>query len=154
VPRFDTPTREVASCERRQHLSLSRRLRVEGTDSKKSYTVLPRRSQPSIQRDTWCAIRLLAFSPIATLKNEDQPPPSRETRSAESIQDSGPQYCRSVFSRPSRGNTWQQVEPSRRLAHRDSNAQKQLHYFPMREVPGESRTRAHGIAGRSKNRQI
>jgi hypothetical protein len=71
VPRFDTPTREVMSCERNQHLSLSRRLRVEGTDSKMSYTVLLRRSQPSIQRDTWCAIGLLAFSPIATLKHKD-----------------------------------------------------------------------------------
>jgi hypothetical protein len=65
-----------------------------------------------------------------TLKNEDQPPPSRETRSAESIQDSGPQYRRSVFSRPSRGNTWQQVEPSRRLAHRNSNAQKTAPSYP------------------------
>jgi hypothetical protein len=36
------------------------------------------------EADTWCAIRLLASSPLATLKIEDQPPPSRETRGAES----------------------------------------------------------------------
>jgi hypothetical protein len=72
----------------------------------------------------------IVSSPFATLKNEDQPPPSRETRSAESIQNSGPQYRRSVFSRPSRGDTWQQVEPSRCLAHRNSNAQKTVPSYP------------------------
>jgi hypothetical protein len=36
----------------------------------------------------------------------------------------GPATSRSIFSRPSKGNTWQQIGPSRRFAHRDSKAQK------------------------------
>jgi hypothetical protein len=75
----------------------------------------------------------IASSPFATLKNEDQPPPSRETRSAESIQDSGPQHRRSVFSRPSRGDTWQQVEPSRL-------AQLQRPLFSESHLAGKVRT--------------
>jgi hypothetical protein len=42
----------------------------------------PRRQMslgPLDWKDTWCAIRLLSFSPIAILKHKDHPPPSRET---------------------------------------------------------------------------
>jgi hypothetical protein len=106
VPRFDTPTREVASCERRQHLSLSRRLRAEGTGGKKSPQYCREDQNRPSKRDTWCAIRLLASSPLAALKIEDQPPPSRETRSAEGIQDSGPPSCRGDQNRPSKRDTW------------------------------------------------
>jgi hypothetical protein len=42
----------------------------------------------------------IASSCITTLKNEDQPPPSRETRSAEGIQDPGPQSRRNDPGRP------------------------------------------------------
>jgi hypothetical protein len=37
----------------------------------------------------------------------------------------GPTVSRSIFSRPSKGDTWRQAEPSRRFAHRDSKAQKE-----------------------------
>jgi hypothetical protein len=42
----------------------------------------------------------IASSRIATLKNEDQPPPNHETRSVEGIQDPGPQSRRNDPSRP------------------------------------------------------
>jgi hypothetical protein len=57
---------------------------------------------PSIQRDV-ARLGSIATSRIATLKNKDQPPPSCETRSAESAQELGPQYCRDDQDRPSRG---------------------------------------------------
>jgi Ni/Co efflux regulator RcnB len=68
-------------------------------------------SRPS-RRSTWCTIGLHRL--LALREFEEQGPTSshHETRSAESIQDSGPQYRRRVFSHPSRGDTWQQVEPS------------------------------------------
>jgi hypothetical protein len=36
----------------------------------------------------------------------------------------GPVVSRSIFSRPSKGDTWRQTEPSRCFAHRDSKAQR------------------------------
>jgi hypothetical protein len=45
----------------------------------------------------------IASSPFVTLKHKDQPPPSHETRSAEGVQDPGPQSCRDDQDRPSRG---------------------------------------------------
>jgi hypothetical protein len=38
MPKFDTPTREVASCERCYHLSPRQWLHVEGTDKERSQT--------------------------------------------------------------------------------------------------------------------
>jgi hypothetical protein len=36
----------------------------------------------------------------------------------------GPATSRSIFSHPSKGDTWWQTEPSRHFAHRDSKVQK------------------------------
>jgi hypothetical protein len=36
----------------------------------------------------------------------------------------GPTTSRNIFSHPSKGDTWQQIEPSRRFAHRDSKVQR------------------------------
>jgi hypothetical protein len=35
----------------------------------------------------------------------------------------GPAVLRSILSRPSKGDTWRPIEPSRRFTHRDSEAQ-------------------------------
>jgi hypothetical protein len=63
-------------------------------------------------------------SPIVALKHERQPPPCRETRSAEGVQDPDPQYCREDLSRPSTGDTWRMIKPPRRFAHRDFKVQR------------------------------
>jgi hypothetical protein len=81
-------------------------------------------SRPS-RRSTWRTIglhRLLALRDF-----EERGPASSQPRDAKCRKHSGlgPTVSRSVFSRPSRGDTWQQVEPSRRFAHRDSKAQKE-----------------------------
>jgi hypothetical protein len=86
-------------------------------------------SRPS-RRSTWRTIGLHRLLALRDFEERGPASSHRETRSAESVQDSGPQYRRSVFSRPSRGDTWQQVEPSRRLAHRNSNAQKTAPSYP------------------------
>jgi hypothetical protein len=54
----------------------------------------------SSQRDTWCAIRLSAFSPIVTSKRKEQLFHIPETRSVEDVPDPGPQYYR-ISSGPS-----------------------------------------------------
>jgi hypothetical protein len=57
----------------------------------------------ALERDTWCAIWLYRLAHFIALKHKEQPPPSHETRSAEGVQDLGPQYCRDDQDRPSRG---------------------------------------------------
>jgi hypothetical protein len=118
MPKSDTSTREVPSSERREHPG-PQKCRED-------------RSR-QIQRDTWCAIRLPAFSPLATLKHEDQPPPRRETRSAEGTQDLGPQYRPSVFSRPIKADTWRAIKLPAFSPIAVSTRKKQFHHVPIRE---------------------
>jgi hypothetical protein len=86
-------------------------------------------SHPS-WRSTWRTIGLHCLLALCDFEERGPASSHRETRIVESIQDSVPQYRRSVFNHPSRGDTWQQVEPSQRLAHRNSNAQKTTPSYP------------------------
>jgi hypothetical protein len=56
-------------------------------------------SRPS-KGDTWCVIRLLSFSPIATLRHKQQLLHNPEARNSKSVQDPGPQHHQ-VSSGPS-----------------------------------------------------
>jgi hypothetical protein len=65
-----------------------------------------RSSGPSDQGGTRGArLGSIATSPIVTLKSKDQLPPIHETRSAEGIQDSGPQYRRRSSGPSDQGGT-------------------------------------------------
>jgi hypothetical protein len=81
-------------------------------------------SQPSIQRDTWCAIRLLAFSPIAISKAQGAAPSySRCARCRERPgprPTASPSEFRTVRSEK---DAWRPIKPSRRFAHRDYDKQ-------------------------------
>jgi hypothetical protein len=54
----------------------------------------------SSRRNTWCAIRFFAFSPIAISKHKEQLFHIPEARSVEDVSDPGPQYYR-ISSGPS-----------------------------------------------------
>jgi hypothetical protein len=70
----------------------------------KAPRVGPAVSRSSLSRsskgDTWCAIRLLAFSPIAISRRKEQLRHIPDARGAGSVQDPGPQHHR-VSSGPS-----------------------------------------------------
>jgi hypothetical protein len=102
-------------------------------------------SRPS-HRDTWCAIRLFAFSPIATSKLKEKLLHILETRSAESIQDPSPQYHGAVSAVHPRGTRGARLgsspfRPSRLRSTRSSSLPS-----TRREVPMASGTGDHSIA--------
>jgi hypothetical protein len=69
-------------------------------------TVSPKSSGSSDQGETRGArLGSIATSPIMTLKSKDQLPPIHETRSAEGVQDSGPQYRRRSSGPSDQGGT-------------------------------------------------
>jgi hypothetical protein len=80
-------------------------------------------SQLSIQGDTWRAIRLPAFSPIAVSKRKSSSliSPMREVTRASRTW--GPQQRRESLGPSDLEDAWRPIEPSRRFAHRNYDKQ-------------------------------
>jgi hypothetical protein len=112
-------------------------------------------SRPS-EADTWRAIRLPAFSPIAISKRKKQLPHIPDARSDESFQGLGPTAASGEFRTVRfERDAWRPIESSRRFAHRSYDKQGPASSYSRcarcRECPGPGPTPSPKCV---QNRQI